>query len=122
MDERDECRARGHRVPGNERSIVSTCADAYRRMVKALQFSVIPADTFRPMSNRRDFIKTASAAAGGAFLTGALPELALAASELAATPATAPLTILVLGGTGYIGPHLVKHAVSRGHKVTTFTR
>jgi hypothetical protein len=28
----------------------------------------------------------------------------------------------ILGGTGYIGPHLVRLAVSRGHKVTTFTR
>ena len=32
------------------------------------------------------------------------------------------MNILILGGTGYIGPHLVRLAVSRGHKVTTFTR
>ena len=74
------------------------------------------------MSNRRDFLKTAGAAAGGAILTGALPNLARAAGELATESTAAPLTILVLGGTGYIGPHLVKYAVSRGHKVTTFTR
>ena len=37
-------------------------------------------------------------------------------------PAAAPLDILVLGGTGFIGPHLVRHAVSRGHRVTIFTR
>lgn len=34
----------------------------------------------------------------------------------------APMNLLILGGTGFIGPHLVRHAVSRGHKVTIFTR
>ncbi len=33
-----------------------------------------------------------------------------------------PLKILVLGGTGYIGPHLVEHALSKGHTVTLFNR
>ncbi|MSR46145.1 MAG: NAD-dependent epimerase/dehydratase family protein [Planctomycetes bacterium] len=33
-----------------------------------------------------------------------------------------PLKILVLGGTGLIGPYLVKRAVARGHQVTTFNR
>lgn len=31
-------------------------------------------------------------------------------------------SILVLGGTGFIGPHLVRLAVSRGHAVSIFTR
>ena len=30
--------------------------------------------------------------------------------------------ILVLGGTGYIGPHLVENMLSRGHTVTLFNR
>lgn len=30
--------------------------------------------------------------------------------------------ILVLGGTGYIGPHLVEHALTQGHTVTLFNR
>ena len=30
--------------------------------------------------------------------------------------------ILFLGGTGYIGPHLVEYALSRGHSVTLFNR
>lgn len=34
----------------------------------------------------------------------------------------APKDLLVLGGTGFIGPHLVRHAVARGHRVTIFTR
>lgn len=33
-----------------------------------------------------------------------------------------PLRILILGGTGFIGPHQVRHAVSRGHQVTVFNR
>ena len=28
----------------------------------------------------------------------------------------------MLGGTGFIGPHLVRQAVERGHQVTIFTR
>ncbi|MEQ1690220.1 MAG: NAD-dependent epimerase/dehydratase family protein [Gemmatimonas sp.] len=40
------------------------------------------------------------------------------------TPPLQPkkLRILVLGGTGYIGPHLVEHALSRGHTITLFNR
>lgn len=34
----------------------------------------------------------------------------------------APKKILVLGGTGYIGPHLVEHAIKQGHTVTLFNR
>jgi 2'-hydroxyisoflavone reductase len=30
--------------------------------------------------------------------------------------------ILILGGTGFIGPHMVRYAVERGHEVTIFTR
>ena len=74
------------------------------------------------MPSRRDFLR-ASAIAGGLGLTHGRAALARAA-ELAAGHgrAAAPLDILVLGGTGFIGPHLVRHAVSRGHKVTIFTR
>jgi nucleoside-diphosphate-sugar epimerase len=72
------------------------------------------------VTTRRDFLRT-TAAAGGAILAGGLPRLARAAE--ASTPrATASLNMLVLGGTGFIGPHLVRHAVARGHRVTIFTR
>jgi len=66
------------------------------------------------MPTRRDFIKT-TAAVGGALLVGRDMRRAQAA------PA-AKLNLLILGGTGFIGPHLVRHAVSRGHTVTIFTR
>jgi 2'-hydroxyisoflavone reductase len=71
------------------------------------------------MPSRRDFLKT-SAAVGGSVLVGAAAPALLAAS--APVRARAPMRVLILGGTGFIGPHLVKHAVSRGHKVSIFTR
>ncbi len=39
-----------------------------------------------------------------------------------ATAASKPLDLLILGGTGFIGPHQVEHALARGHKVTVFNR
>jgi 2'-hydroxyisoflavone reductase len=33
-----------------------------------------------------------------------------------------PLRLLILGGTGLIGPHQVRYALSRGHQVTIFNR
>lgn len=38
------------------------------------------------------------------------------------TPQVKPLRILILGGTGFIGPHQVEYAMSRGHTVTLFNR
>jgi len=37
-------------------------------------------------------------------------------------PASKPLRILILGGTGFTGPFQVRYALSRGHKVTVFNR
>src|SRR5687767_6938554 len=71
------------------------------------------------MPSRRDFLKT-SAAVGGSVLVGAAAPGLLAAA--APQHARAPMRILILGGTGFIGPHLVRHAVARGHKVSIFTR
>ena len=46
-----------------------------------------------------------------------MPAWALAAGE-----AKQPLNLLILGGTGFIGPHQVRFALSRGHQVTLFNR
>lgn len=69
------------------------------------------------MPTRRDFLRTSSAAA--ALLAGT-PLVGLAHSVR--TIGRAPMNLLVLGGTGFIGPHLVRHAVARGHRVAIFTR
>ncbi|HEX4936469.1 MAG TPA: twin-arginine translocation signal domain-containing protein, partial [Gemmatimonadaceae bacterium] len=79
-------------------------------------------------SNRRDFLRT-SAIAGGALGLG-LTQRAHAeepphagSAKSATTPrAPRPLRILILGGTGFIGPHQVRHAIERGHTVTLFNR
>lgn len=76
-------------------------------------------------TSRRSFLKT-SAIAGGALGLGIRPGSAAAgqpeARVTAGRPRSAPMRILVLGGTGFIGPHQVRYAVERGHHVTIFTR
>src|SRR5689334_5132095 len=67
-----------------------------------------------PMPTRREFIRTTTIA-GGALLVGR-------DMLRAQTAPAAKLNLLILGGTGFIGPHLVRHAVARGHTVTIFTR
>jgi len=58
------------------------------------------------------------------FVEGSLPALAaLALSPRHAFAAPVkPLRILILGGTGFIGPDQVNYALSRGHHVTLFNR
>lgn len=68
--------------------------------------------------SRRSFVKTL-AAAGGALSLG-LPRDALGWSP--ADRRGAPLRILILGGTGFTGPHQVHYAVARGHQVSVFNR
>lgn len=55
-----------------------------------------------------------------AFLGAAATCVGAAASAWSQT--RTPRTLLVLGGTGFIGPHLVRLAVARGHAVSIFTR
>lgn len=62
--------------------------------------------------DRRDFL-----AAGAA----AMSLLALPGGALAAARAK-PLNLLVLGGTGFLGPHFVEAARKRGHTLTLFNR
>ena len=60
--------------------------------------------------NRRQLVKAAAATAVGAWLGGQ----AVAASKA--------LRVLILGGTGFIGPHFVKALQAHGHTVTLFNR
>ena len=76
-------------------------------------------------TSRRDFLRT-SAVAGGALGLGLVPGQLAAESrpefELRQPRPPRALKILVLGGTGFIGPPTVQYAVDRGHEVTLFNR
>ena len=65
------------------------------------------------LNSRRDVIRLSALAAS-----------ALALPALADTPSTSikPMRLLILGGTGLIGPHQVRYALARGHQVTIFNR
>jgi 2'-hydroxyisoflavone reductase len=70
------------------------------------------------MASRREFLTTVAAAGIGAI---AAPGLS-ASAPARATAQSRPLRVLILGGTGFSGPHLVERALERGHAVTTFSR
>jgi len=67
-------------------------------------------------TTRREFVQASLLAGGGMYLG----LLGCSAREDALEPS--PLRILILGGTGFIGPHQVEYALSRGHSVTLFNR
>jgi 2'-hydroxyisoflavone reductase len=64
-------------------------------------------------TSRRSFIRSATAAG----VVAALP-----VSVFSQGTAAKPLDILILGGTGFIGPHEINYARSRGHKISMFYR
>lgn len=67
---------------------------------------------------RRDFMKTASATSAAALLgLGPWSQHAFAGAR-----AAKGLKILFLGGTGMLGPHVVRILIDRGHEVTLFNR
>lgn len=69
-------------------------------------------------TTRRQFItSTTAAVAAGAIFTGSRPGALHAAG---AAKAKKPLRILILGGTGFLGPACTESALARGHAVTHF--
>src|SRR3954447_7445365 len=64
------------------------------------------------MSNRREFLEMSAAALFAANVT----------SRAVEGRAVEPKSILMLGGTGFLGPQTVEAALRRGHKVTLFNR
>jgi 2'-hydroxyisoflavone reductase len=68
--------------------------------------------------SRRHFIE---ASALGALSTVA-PRFAVGPARHGWQVQANPLRILILGGTGFIGPHMVRTALARGHSVTLFNR
>jgi 2'-hydroxyisoflavone reductase len=70
--------------------------------------------------SRRDFLRTAAGGALGLYGLSALSRPADLHASVA--PPGGALRILILGGTGFIGPYQVRYAVERGHTVTVFNR
>lgn len=70
---------------------------------------------------RRDFIRTAGVVGAGLALGGTGACARSEGGDGAASGPT-PKRLLILGGTGFIGPHMVRYAVERGHEVSIFTR
>jgi 2'-hydroxyisoflavone reductase len=68
-------------------------------------------------TTRRNLLQLSTAALLG---LAARMQLSFAAGPTKETPK--PLHILILGGTGFIGPHQVRYALSRGHQITLFNR
>ncbi|OPZ12507.1 MAG: hypothetical protein BWZ07_01260 [Alphaproteobacteria bacterium ADurb.BinA280] len=64
-------------------------------------------------STRRELLKLGM----GVTAASLLPGLAGAVAK-----ADKPLRILILGGTGFTGPHQVRYALQRGHQITLFNR
>jgi 2'-hydroxyisoflavone reductase len=70
-------------------------------------------------ASRRGFLKS-SAMAGASIGLGLIPSVSALVN--ASTKSPKSLRILILGGTGFTGPHQVRYALSRGHQVTVFNR
>ncbi len=66
---------------------------------------------------RRHFLAVTAAGAGLAVL-----RRSAVAHPLVPSPEPAPMTILMLGGTAFLGPRVVEAALARGHTVTLFNR
>jgi 2'-hydroxyisoflavone reductase len=68
---------------------------------------------------RRDFLVGLAAAAAGCAMSGTRSS---PATSSRAAPSVKPKRILVLGGTGYVGPPIVNAARALGHTITLFNR
>ncbi|MDP7121093.1 MAG: NAD-dependent epimerase/dehydratase family protein [Candidatus Marinimicrobia bacterium] len=67
--------------------------------------------------SRREFLKAATFAATTLGLN-----LSKGKTKTIHYGAGKPISILILGGTGFIGPHMVRSAQARGHVITLFNR
>jgi len=73
--------------------------------------------------DRRQFV-LGTLAAGTLAACGPRKDRALPTTAAAPVPDAAPppRSILILGGTGFLGPHVVEAALARGHTLTLFNR
>lgn len=74
----------------------------------------------RTATTRRDFLRYTALTGAALGLSGLDPLLGRLARAADATPGG--LKVLILGGTGQTGPHLIEELRRRGHTVTMFNR
>lgn len=75
-------------------------------------------------STRREFLRS-SAVAGSMIGLGAIGHMAMAEADKSQAPSNESMkkkTMLILGGTGFLGPHLVESAKKAGYTITLFNR
>lgn len=70
-------------------------------------------------NSRRRFLKT-GLIGSAAVAAGCTTDVSM--DEAVSADPWRPLRILILGGTGFIGPHMVREALRRGHEVELFNR
>jgi 2'-hydroxyisoflavone reductase len=78
-------------------------------------------------SSRRKFLKHTALASSGFVIGGSGMSNFESTTRTLATSGTSargghPLRILILGGTSFIGPHLIQFALGRGHEISIFNR
>ena len=73
-------------------------------------------------TNRRSFIRAAGMIGAGLSVAPYVTAFGNNQSISSIQTPKASKKILILGGTGFIGPNMVKYAIERGHDVSIFTR
>src|SRR5499426_2266397 len=73
-------------------------------------------------TSRRNFLKFSAIAGGSLALRSISNAPAFANTSRSIIKGPKPMRILILGGTGFMGPEQVRYALSRGHKITVFNR
>ncbi len=74
------------------------------------------------MTTRREFLTTTGAAALGAAAGMTLGAEALGGLARTTRRSEKKMKLLILGGTGFLGPKIVQRAVDNGHEITLFNR
>lgn len=73
-------------------------------------------------TTRRTLLGAGALLGAAALARGARAEEEPAGAAAPVAKAAKPLKVLVLGGTRFLGPAIVDHALARGHEVTLFNR
>ncbi|MEO1243124.1 MAG: NAD-dependent epimerase/dehydratase family protein [Pseudomonadota bacterium] len=72
--------------------------------------------------HRRSFLNAAGFAAAGTVLGAGTPATAVRKATYQSSSTSRRLRVLMLGGTGFLGPTIVETLLDRGHDVTLFNR